>query len=139
MERLNAFMGHPDTPTEREVEAALGSAAALWHELLAWAHANGAQDGEWKCTSLKHGWSYRLKQKQRNILYMSPCQGCVRIAFVLSDRALTAAKAAHLPQRIVKELQSAPRYPEGNGIRLILEKHTDLPAIQKIAQIKMSN
>ena len=40
----------------------------------------------------KYGWSLRLKQKSRNIVYLGPAKGCFMVSFVLSDKALNAAK-----------------------------------------------
>ena len=139
MEFPNAFVGHSASPTTEEVDRALGSSAPLWHELVDWARQHGAAGEEWKSTSPKHGWSLRLQQKKRNIVYLSPCAGCIRAAFLLSDRAVDAARTARLPKRVLEELERAPRYPEGTGLRLMVQKHTDLAAIEKLATIKMAN
>lgn len=139
MEIPNAFVGHAAAPTAEEVDAALGLSAPLWHELVDWAHTHGIADDEWKSSGAKYGWSLRLKQKKRNIVYLSPCQGCIRVAFVLGDRAVEAAKAARLPKHVLDELGHAPRYPEGTGLRLMVKKHGDLAAIKNLATIKMAN
>jgi hypothetical protein len=138
MESPNAFAGHAALPTIEEVDAALGPSAPLWHEFVEWAHQHGAAGEEWKCTSPKHGWSLRLQQKKRNIVYLSPCAGCIRVAFVLSDQTMEAARTARLPKRVLKELEHAPRYPEGTGLRLMVRKHGDLAAIETLATIKMA-
>ncbi len=139
MESPNAFAGHAALPTIEEVDTTLGPSAPLWHALVEWAHQHGAVAEEWKCTSPKHGWSLRLQQKKRNIVYLSPCAGCIRVAFLLSDRAMEAARTARLPKRVLEELERAPRYPEGTGLRLMVRQHKDLPAIEKLAQIKMTH
>jgi hypothetical protein len=139
MNAKNAFIWHPDMPTQAEVDAVLGGAAPVWHELITWAHTHGAEGEEWKCGSVKHGWSLRLQHKKRNIVYLVACERCVRIAFVLSDRAVAAAKGARLPKHVAEELEHAPRYPEGTGLRLILRRSSDLPAIEKLAAIKLAN
>jgi hypothetical protein len=135
----NALIGHPAVPTIAEVDAALGAAAPLWHEFVEWAHQHGAEGEEWKCTSPKHGWSLRLQHKKRNIVYLTPCADCVRIAFTFSDRAMQTARRSKLPKPILDALEKAPRYPEGTGLRLVLRKHSDLPAIERLAEIKMAN
>jgi hypothetical protein len=61
------------------------------------------------------------------------------VAFVLSDKAMAAAKEAKLPAKIQKALAEAPRYPEGNGLRLIVTKAADLAPIRKLAEIKLAN
>jgi len=139
MEFPNAFVGHASLPTMEEVDTALGPSAPLWREFVEWAHQHGAAGEEWKCTSPKHGWSLRLQQRKRNIVYMSPCTGCIRVAFVLSDRAVEAARTARLAKQVLEELEHAPRYSEGTGLRLMVRKHGDLAAIETLATIKMAH
>ena len=61
------------------------------------------------------------------------------VSFVLSDKALQVARQAHLPKAVGDTLASAPHYPEGNGVRLVVRRAGDLPAIRKIAAIKPAN
>jgi hypothetical protein len=94
---------------------------------------------EWNSYSLKAGWALRLKLKKRNILYMSPCRNCFQVALILGDKAVNAARQRKLPQRILKAIDEAPRYPEGTGVRLVVKRMSDLPAICKLAEIKLAN
>jgi hypothetical protein len=141
MEYTNAFLGKPQQPGEAEVAAALGPTAKLWDEFIEWmAKEEGVAGQEWKGICVKkYGWSLRLKQKSRNIVYLGPGQGCFMVSFVLSDKALKAAKEAHLPKAVADALAAAPRYPEGNGLRLVVQCAADLAAIREIAAIKVAN
>jgi Protein of unknown function (DUF3788) len=141
MDASNAFLGKADQPSEAEIAAALGPAAPLWSELIGEVTADaGKVTQEWKGIYVnKYGWSLRLKQRGRNIIYLSPCHNCFRVAFALSDKAVNAAKEANLPKDVVEALATAPRYPEGTGLRLTVNRPVDLPAIRKIAQIKLAN
>ena len=139
MEAANAFVGKTTLPTSAEVFAALGSTAEEWKQLVDWLAAHGVVDQEWKSSSAKYGWSLRLKVKKRNILYLSPCDGCFRVGFALGDRAVAAARESGLPKAIVKLLDEAPRYAEGTGLRLMVKGPEDLAAIRKLALIKLAN
>lgn len=141
MEYTNAFLGKPKQPGEEEVIAALGPTAKLWNEFIEWmAKEEGVAGQEWKGIWVnKYGWSLRLKQKSRNIVYLGPGEGSFMVSFVLSDKALKAAKDAHLPKAVADALAAAPRYPEGNGLRLVVKRAADLAAIRKIAAIKIAN
>ncbi len=138
MEIPNAFIGKSKQPSESELAAALDSSAPLWKELI----QNVATDlgnltQEWKGVyPNKYGWTLRLRQKGRNIIYLSPCNGSFRVAFVLSDKALQEAREAHLSVEVAVALDSAPHYPEGNGVRLTVRRASDLSAIRKLARIK---
>jgi hypothetical protein len=141
MEYANAFLGKADRPSDDELTAALGPTAGLWSEFIAWmAKEEGVAGQEWKgiCVN-KYGWSLRLKQKSRNIVYLGPGKGCFMVSFVLSDKALKAAKEAHLPKAVADALAAAPRYPEGNGLRLVVHRTADLSALRKIAAIKLAH
>ena len=141
MEYVNAFRGKATQPGETELSAALGRSAKLWNEFIQWmAEEEGVVGKEWKGICVhKYGWSLRLKQKSSNIVYLGPGEGCFMVSFVLSDKALQAAKEAHLRKVVAEALSAAPRYPEGNGLRLVVQRAADLPAIRKIALIKLAN
>jgi Protein of unknown function (DUF3788) len=140
METENAFINHIAQPTPEELSSALGPAATIWNKLVGCLADNyGLTDKEWNSYSLKAGWSMRLKLKKRNILYMAPCKDCFRVAFILGDKAVNAARQTKLPQRITKTIDDAPRYPEGTGVRILVKRMSDLPAICKLAELKLAN
>ena len=139
MEYSNAFIGKTDTPTHSEVAEVLGAKVKLWDELIEWMkEKEDVPDQEWKGVVVKkYGWSLRLKKKGRNIIYLSPGKDCFMTSFVLSDKALGEAKNAHVSKAVREVLESAPRYPEGNGLRLLVRSAADLAGIRKIAAIKV--
>lgn len=141
MDIPNAFIRKKEKPSPEELSSALGPSAKAWSEFVAWmASTLGVATQEWKgvCVS-KYGWALRLKLKARNIVYLAPCNGCFRVAFVLGDRAIEAAKAAHFPVAVAKAIVEAPHYPEGTGLRLVVKTARDLAAIRKLAAIKLAN
>ena len=141
MEYANAFLGKSVHSTNTELAAALGPPARLWYEFIQWmADKEGVTGQEWKGVVVKkYGWSLRFKQKSRNFVYLGPGVGCFMAGFVLSDKALKKAKEAYLPKAVRDVLAAAPRYPEGNGLCLVVHRDSDLPTIRKIAAIKLAN
>lgn len=141
MEYCNAFIGKTNEPTRAEVEEALGAKVKIWDEFIEWmSEKAGVSEQEWKGVVVKkYGWSLRLKKKGRNIIYLSPGKDCFMASFVLSDKALGEAKHAHLPKGVQDALEIAPRYPEGNGLRLLVRRESDLSAIRKIVTIKIAS
>ncbi len=136
----NAFINKPEPPSDTELAAALGSAKCVWDQLLADLDKElGAGVLEWKCHSPKWGWSLRVKRKSRTIVWLGPAAGCFNVAFILGDKAVQAARQGKLPQRILKLLDQAPKYPEGTGLRLVAKTLRDLPALEKLAAIKVAN
>ena len=141
MEFSNAFLGSPKQPSEVEVTAALGPTAKLWNEFIEWmAKDEGVAGQEWKgiCAN-KYGWSLRLKQKSRNIVYLGPCRGAFRVAFALGDKAVAAARQSDLPQGIIKIINEARRYAEGTGVRIEIKKPKDIEIAKKLVAIKLAH
>ena len=139
METVNAFIGRTVVPTAKEVDAVLGATAELWDQLVEWLAEQGAATQEWNSYSPKVGWALRLKVKKRNIIYLGPCDGCFRVALILGDKAVAAARQGDLSKSTLKLLDEAPRYPEGTGLRLMVKAAKDLVAIKKLALIKLAN
>jgi hypothetical protein len=132
----NAFIGRAKPPTDDELSTELGAARALWDELLT---KLALPIQEWNSYSPKAGWSLKLKLKKRTIVYLAPCHGSFRVAFVLGDKAVEAARQLKLPKAVLKIIDEAPRYPEGTGVRLEIAARKDLAAVKKLAEVKLAN
>ena len=140
MEPTNAFVGRTSRPTAEEIKAALGPSAPAWNAFVSWIEQEkGVTTEEWKSYSPKHGWSLRLKRKDRTIVYLAPCDGCFHVAFVLGDRAMEATRHTRFPGKVAETIAGSPHYAEGTGVRLIVKRPADLPPIRKLAEIKLAN
>lgn len=116
----------------------LGASKELWNQTVTEISKEcGITDKEWNCYSPKAGWSLRLKQKKRNIVYLSPCDGCFRIALILGDKAMKLAKAASFSEKYSKLIAESPRYPEGSAIRFEVTTAEDVAAAKQFAKIKV--
>ncbi|HLK68496.1 MAG TPA: DUF3788 domain-containing protein [Bryobacteraceae bacterium] len=136
----NAFIGRKDRPTDDDLAGTLGGTKPLWDGLIAeMAEQHGATIQEWKCYSVKAGWALRLIRGKRTILWMAPCEGSFRVSFILGERAVLAARQSGLSARLLKILDEAPKYPEGTGVRLHIKAPRDIPAVRKLAVIKLEN
>jgi hypothetical protein len=80
-----------------------------------------------------------LKQGKRTIVYLSPCHGSIRVAFILGAKAVEAARASKLSKALMKLIDEAPRYPEGTGVRMEITTRRHLPAVLKLAAVKLAN
>jgi hypothetical protein len=132
----NAFIGRTKPPTDEELSTELGAARALWDELIT---ELALPIQEWNSYSPKAGWSLKLKLKKRTIVYLAPCPGSFRVAFVLGDKAMEVARQLKLPKAVLKIIDEAPRYAEGTGVRLEIAARKDLAAVKKLAAVKLAN
>lgn len=136
----NAFINRPTPPTDADLAAALGSAKAHWDDLLASLARDEITTGhEWKTHNAKWGWSLRVLKKKRTILWLAPGRDGFNVMFILGDKAVAAARAARLAMNIRHALATAPRYPEGTGLRLVAKSARDLPGLRRLAAIKAAN
>ena len=136
----NAFIGKAEKPTDGDLAAALGPARATWDRLLAdLDREHGANIHEWNCYSPKAGWSLRVKRKERTIVWLAPCPGSFRVAFILGDKAVRAAQQAKLPKSVLQRIDEAKKYAEGRGIRLEPKTPKDIETVKKLAVIKLAN
>lgn len=139
MEPANAFVGHLAMPTPMEVASALGRKAGLWREIVQLCAQQGVAETEWKSVSPKYGWSLRLQQRKRTIVYLSPCDGCIRVAFVLGNQAVEAARSSDLVPEMLALIDRAPRYAEGTGLVFFVKRKSDLVAVKTLVSIKLEN
>ena len=136
----NAFINHPNEPTDEELTAALGAARALWDNLL----AQLAGDYElvtrdWHSYSRKSGWSLRVRRKDRNIVYLLLGTGEFQAAFMLGDKAIAAARQDKLPQRTLRTIDEARRYAEGTGVRVAVNRPADIAVVKKLVAAKLAH
>lgn len=136
----NAFAHSTSRPSPKALAQALGKAKPLWDDLVSRAASELDVSGqEWKSYSAKHGWTLRLKQKNRTIVYLSPSFGSFMTSFILGERAMTLARACRFPKNVLKSLHAAIRYPEGTGLRLQVSTKSDVNSVLKLMAIKREN
>ena len=136
----SAFTDKASKPTEGQVARTLGEKKALWDQIrqrIAAQHDPLTE--EWVFSGQKYGWSLRLKKKKRAVLYMTPLDGCFRIAFALGERAVQAAHQSDLSASVMNLIDSAPKYPEGRGVRMDVTSEKEVRVVEQLAAIKMAN
>ena len=90
-------------PTDEMVADVLVDSTELWDNLrkqIASQYDPLAED--WLFSGRKWGWSLRLKQKKRAVLYMTPSTGYFYAGLALGEKAVTAANASDLPRSLVE-------------------------------------
>jgi len=136
----NAFVDKAGKPEDAELASVLGEAKALWDRLLADLAAEaGVETQEWNSYSRKAGWSLRLKRGKRTILYLSPSRGAFGVSLALGEKAVEAAHHSALPQRTIKIIDEAKRFPEGFAVRIGVKGPRDLAVVKKLAALKLEN
>lgn len=125
-------------PTARQVAAILAGSAPAWNELIAWLKQQGITC-LWHSLAPKYEWSLLPVLGKRRILYLKPYEGYFRASFLLSDRAVAAARASSLPAEVLEQIAKARRYAEGTPVRLVIHSGEDLDPVRKLVAIKLQN
>jgi hypothetical protein len=137
---LSAFDDKAQQPTASDLEGVLGRTNSHWKQLVAHIASEYAPlDQSWNFAGAKWGWSLRLKQKKRTILYMTPCRKHFLVGFALGEKAVRAARARGLPKPVLDAIAEAPRYAEGRGVRIPVRTRADRENVVALAAVKMEN
>jgi hypothetical protein len=137
---LSVFDDRSEEPGPADLTEVLGRSAAQWDALRERiADAYPPLEEAWGFAGAKWGWSLRLKQKKRTVLYMTPCSKHFLVGFVLGEKAVAAARESGLPESVMAQIEATRKYAEGRGIRLEVRYAKDLEAVIRLASVKMAH
>lgn len=136
----NIFFDKNNIPNNDNLKESLGDTYNLWiliKEYVILKYPNALE--EWNFPSAKYGWSFRIKDKKRAILYMLPKEKFFKVAFVFGQKATDIIMKSEVSKEIRQELDSARVYVEGRGIRLEVKDETFINDIKELINIKIAN
>lgn len=140
MDDTSVFQDKTKVPTDKELIKKLDPTYKLWVEIKDFVmdkYPNGS--AEWNYPGKKFGWSYRIKDKKRVIIYFLPREHYFKVAFVFGQKATDEILESNISDTIKNELKSAKVYAEGRGIRIEVKSKTILNDIKKLVTIKLAN
>ena len=140
MDNLSIFPDKATTPTEQDVAKNIGITYKLWlqiHDFVMKRYPKGL--GDWNYPGKKYGWSYRIKDKRRAILYFLPRDQYFRVAFVFGEKATDIILQSDVSDAIKAELAQAQTYAEGRGIRVDVKDERGIHDICTLIEIKLAN
>jgi len=133
------FMDKSQLPKDTELRGALGEKYELWMEIRERVFQK-YQEGieEWNFPGKRYGWSFRIKDKKRAIIYLLPRDRAFQAAFVFGGRALEAILKSDVSEQIKSDLEGAKVYAEGRGVRIPVPDRASLKDIYTLIDIKLS-
>ncbi|MGC9344338.1 MAG: DUF3788 domain-containing protein [Bacteroidales bacterium] len=139
MSDISIFTDKEIKPSEESLKTALNSSFIFWEEIrqLVFSKYPGAVE-EWNYPGKKYGWSFRMKDKKRAIIYFLPREGYFKVAFVFGDRALDKILNSSIRNTIKEELQNARKYAEGRGISIEVKDREIIGDINKLIEVKLA-
>lgn len=134
------FMDLSKIPVNSDLEIPLDMAYAFWIEIRDFVFEKyPAAVEEWHVSVKKYGWGYRIKDKKRAIIYLSPREGFFLVAMVFGQKSTDQILASDISQKIKSELMSSKVYMEGRVIRLEIHDKNFITDIKKLVEIKIAN
>ena len=137
---ISIFTDKSVMPDGKMLETALGQSAVYWNEISDYVfeqYLNAIT--EWKFPGVKYGWSFRIKDKKRVIVYLLPRENYFKAAFNFGQNAYEKIiDESSVPVDIKDELSSAKAYAEGRGIRIDVRDNSLIDVIKILIKIKLS-
>lgn len=140
MDDISIFRDKSIRPTNSDLELKLGAFFDLWmqiEDIVFSKYPKGLW--EWHFPGKKYGWSLRIKDKKRVIIYFLPRESRFKVAFVFGDKAVKKVLESDISSFVKTELSQAKKYAEGRGIRINIENEAIIPDIEQLIAIKLSN
>ena len=134
------FMDLSKKPETTDLVIPLGNTFQLWKEISDFVFEKyPAAIEDWHVSVKKYGWGFRLKGKNRAIIYLSPRMGFFHVAMVFGQRATDQILNSDISANIKEELINSKVYVEGRVIRLEVHDGTFVNNIKKLVEIKIAN
>jgi len=140
MDDISIFPDKSTKPTDKDLAEKLDSNYELWkqiYDLVLSKYPNGL--AEWNFPGKKYGWSFRIKDKKRAIIYFLPREKFFKVAFVFGEKAFNEVINSQISKEIKKELSQAKKYAEGRGIRIDVKNDSIISDIDQLIDIKLNN
>jgi hypothetical protein len=127
-------------PTTQNLKKTLGSTFSIWESLVATTKTLYPKAiEEWNFPGEKYGWSFRIKDKKRAIIYLLPQDKFFKVSFVFGQKATDKILNSTIADAIKIELRNTKVYTEGRGIRIDVKNKSPLKDIQDLIKIKLAN
>ncbi|HEX6810387.1 MAG TPA: DUF3788 family protein [Planctomycetota bacterium] len=134
---MGALLDEAARPTDRSLAGVLGRSHAAWTRLrTALQAAHGPMVEQWHFAGKAFGWSFRLRQGKRVLVYLLPCRSSFLASFALGEKACLAARTSGIPAPVLALIEAAPRYAEGRGVRIPVRTQKDVDAVLRIAALE---
>jgi hypothetical protein len=138
MKSIFSKKSHP--PSAKDLKEALGDTLVLWQSVANFTRVSfPLVKEEWNFPGEKYGWSFRMSDKKRVIVYLLPRDKFFKVAFVFGQKAVDKILQSSISQSIKEELLATRIYAEGRGIRIDVKDESLLQDIKELIKIKIAN
>ena len=137
---ISIFTDKKKIPGSDDLIISLGDTYELWQTIVNYVHLKYPNSlDEWNYSGDKYGWSFRMKDKKRAIIYFLPRDKYFKLAFVFGQKATDLIMQSKIANAIKAELDSARVYAEGRGIRIDIKNKMIINDIKILIDIKLTH
>ncbi len=136
----SVFTDKTKTPTSADLKKALGKTFDFWIKIEKLTREFAPKAiAAWYFSGEKFGWSYRISDTKRVLVYLLPRENYFKVALVFGNKAVLQIQQSDISEQIIKELLEAKPYAEGRGIRIDVRDNENIRDIQNLIEIKIAN
>jgi hypothetical protein len=136
----SVFLDKVQIPNENDLEIALGNNFSIWREIRDFViEKYPSAVEEWFSSGKKYGWAFRIKDKKRAIVYLSPRVEYFIVTFVYGQKATDKILTSDISQALKNDLMGSKVYMEGRVLRIDVQDSTLIGDIKKLIEIKLRN
>jgi hypothetical protein len=133
------FTNKAALPSNEELKNALGLQYKHWQVLADYCiELYPDAKSAWHYSGDKYGWSYRISDNKRVILYLLPRDNFFKVAFVFGQKATDEILKSKIAENVKKEILAAKVYAEGRGIRLDIKNSAMIEDIKNLIYHKIN-
>ena len=136
---ISFFIDKTNKPEQKDLIKALGRTFKTWEDIINLVYLkNPNAISEWNFPGQKYGWSYKIKDMKRAIIYLLPRDKKFMAAFNFGQKAFEKIMDSNISEAIKHSIESAKVYAEGRGIRIEIKNRKQLKDISQLIDIKLS-
>jgi hypothetical protein len=137
---LSIFEDKSLQPTPEILQNALGERYPDWQRIIDFTMKNHKNAEEvWNYSGKSFGWSLRIKDAKRVIVYMTPGDNKFLVSLVYGKNATEEVYASQISPHLISIIENAKVYAEGRGFRIEVVNDSFIEDIIKLIGIKLRN
>jgi hypothetical protein len=133
---LSVFEDQSMQPTTEMIQQALSERHSDWQSIIDFVLQNHKTAEVIWNYSKSFGWSLRIKDPKRVLVYMTPGDKKFLVSLVYGKKATEEAFASDISPILISIIEGAKVYAEGRGFRIEIDGPEFLQDIKKLIEIK---
>src|SRR5690242_7352540 len=130
------FTDKASQPEEGDLKKALAKTYPLWKEIEEYTlKIKPGVLRTWNYSGLKFGWSCRISDSRRVLIYLLPRDEFFKTGFVFGENAYREIMSSKISESIKTLLKAARPFAEGRGIRIIVDSKKIVKDIKHLVDI----